>query len=64
MRAFPSRVSRQYEVEMLTGRQLFACRTTSDSLAAAPKSDVDLTAIPAQVRPVLERRLRREPRER
>jgi len=50
--------------EMLTGRQLFGGPTTSDSLAAVLKAEIDCTAIPEQVRPVLERCLRRNLRQR
>jgi serine/threonine-protein kinase len=48
--------------EMLTGRQLFSGPTISDTLASVLKGDLDLTAAPAQIRPVLERCLRRDPR--
>src|SRR5215469_2502300 len=47
--------------EMLTGRQLFPGRTVSDTLAHVLKGDIDLTGIPAEIRPVLERCLRRDP---
>ncbi|HKE22584.1 MAG TPA: protein kinase [Bryobacteraceae bacterium] len=47
--------------EMLTGRQLFPGRTVSDTLAHVLKGDIDLTGIPAEVRPTLERCLRRDP---
>jgi serine/threonine-protein kinase len=50
--------------EMLTGRGLFAEPTVSDTLAALLKSQVDLSAIPTEFRPMLERCLRREPRQR
>jgi serine/threonine-protein kinase len=50
--------------EMLTGRTLFAAPTISDTLAAVLKSDIDVSAIPAKVRPVLDRCLRRDPRQR
>jgi serine/threonine-protein kinase len=47
--------------EMLTGRQLFLGRTVSDTLAHVLKGDIDLTGVPAEVRPTLERCLRRDP---
>src|SRR5215469_16624759 len=47
--------------EMLTGRQLFHGRTVSDTLAHVLKGDIDLTGVPAEVRPVLERCLERDP---
>ena len=50
--------------EMLTGRPLFAGPTVSDTLAAVLKTDPDLSAIPAHVRPILERCLRKDPRRR
>ena len=50
--------------EMLTGRQLFSGTTVSDTLAAVLKGDLELSAAPAAVRPVVERCLRREPRRR
>jgi len=50
--------------EMLTGRRLFLGPTISDTLAAVLKSDIDWSAIPERVRPVIERCLRRDPRER
>jgi serine/threonine-protein kinase len=49
---------------MLTGKALFAGPTVSDTLAAVLKGEVDLAAIPPEVRPVLERCLRRDPRRR
>jgi len=50
--------------EMLTGRQLFGGPTVSDTLAGVLKGDLDLAAIPARVRPVVEGCLRRDPRSR
>jgi serine/threonine-protein kinase len=50
--------------EMLTGRQLFSGTTVSDTLAGVLKGDLDLSAAPAAVRPVVERCLRREPQRR
>ena len=50
--------------EMLTGRRLFTGATVTDTLAAVLKGEIDLGAVPAQVRPVLERCLRRDPRQR
>jgi len=50
--------------EMLTGRKLFAGPTVSDTLAAVLKTEVDLAAVPAQLRPTVERCLRKDPRRR
>jgi serine/threonine-protein kinase len=50
--------------EMLTGRRLFVGPTVSDTLAAVLKTDPDLSAIPASVRPVVEGCLRKDPRRR
>jgi serine/threonine-protein kinase len=50
--------------EMLTGRQLFTGPTISDALAAVLKTEADVSAIPAQLRPVVERCLRKDPRRR
>ena len=50
--------------EMLTGRQLFAGPTISDSLAAVLKGDIDWAAVPVQARPMLKRCLQRDPRQR
>jgi Tol biopolymer transport system component/predicted Ser/Thr protein kinase len=50
--------------EMITGRSLFAGPTISDTLAAILKTDVDLAALPAQLRPIVERCLRKDPRQR
>jgi hypothetical protein len=50
--------------EMLAGRRLFDGATVSDTLAAVLKTEPDLTSIPAQVRPVVERCLRKDPRRR
>ena len=50
--------------EMLTGRSLFAGPTISDTLAAILKTDVHLAALPAQLRPIVERCLRKDPRRR
>jgi serine/threonine-protein kinase len=48
--------------EVLTGRTLFAGPTISDTLAAVLTKEPDLSAIPAQARPVVERCLRKDPR--
>jgi serine/threonine-protein kinase len=48
--------------EMVTGRQLFGGPTVSDTLAAVLKGELDLSAAPLEVRPVLERCLRRDAR--
>ncbi|HUB83446.1 MAG TPA: protein kinase [Bryobacteraceae bacterium] len=50
--------------EMLTGGRLFAGATTSDTLAAVLKTEPDLSKIPVQLRPVVERCLRKDPRQR
>jgi serine/threonine-protein kinase len=48
--------------EMVTGRQLFGGPTVSDTLAAVLKGELDLSPAPPEVRPVLERCLRRDAR--
>jgi Tol biopolymer transport system component/predicted Ser/Thr protein kinase len=50
--------------EMLTGEQLFAGATISDTLAAVLKTEVDLAPVPAQLRPIVERCLRKDARRR
>ncbi|HEY1336696.1 MAG TPA: protein kinase [Bryobacteraceae bacterium] len=50
--------------EMLTGRLLFAGPTISDTLAAVLKTDVDFAALPAEIRPIAERCLRKDVRRR
>jgi serine/threonine-protein kinase len=50
--------------EMLTGRQLFSGATVSDTLAAVLKTEPDLAPVPEQVRPIVERCLRKDPRRR
>jgi eukaryotic-like serine/threonine-protein kinase len=54
--------------EMLTGRQLFGGETVSHVLASVLKDEVDLAALPAQtpvrLRELIERCLRRKPRQR
>jgi serine/threonine-protein kinase len=50
--------------EMLTGRRLFKGDTVSDTLAAVLKTDPDMSSIPMQVRPIVERCLRKDPRRR
>src|SRR5206468_2128281 len=50
--------------EMLTGRTLFAGETVSDTLAKVLTSEPDLSAVPAQVRPLLARLLARDPKKR
>jgi serine/threonine-protein kinase len=50
--------------EMLAGRALFAGPTISDTLAAVLKTEPDVTAVPAAVRPIVERCLRKDPRQR
>ena len=48
--------------EMVTGRMLFAGPTISDTLAAVLKTEVNLAAVPARLRPVVDRCLRRDAR--
>ena len=50
--------------EMLAGRPLFAGPTISDTLAAVLNREPDLAAIPAQLRPVIDRCLRKDTRRR
>jgi serine/threonine-protein kinase len=50
--------------EILTGRQLFAGHTISDTLASVLKTEPDFTAVPAQARPIVEHCLRKDPRRR
>ena len=50
--------------EMLTGETLFGGATISDTLAAVLKTEPDLSKMPVQVRPVVERCLRKDPRRR
>jgi serine/threonine-protein kinase len=48
--------------EMLTGRRLFSGATVSDTLAGVLKGELDLSAVPEVLRPVVGRCLRRDPR--
>ena len=48
--------------EMLTGRRLFNGETVSDTLAGVLKGEIDLRALRQEVRPVVERCLRRDPK--
>jgi len=50
--------------EMLTGRQLFRGETVSDILVEVLGKEPDLSALPAHVRYVVERCLRKDPRKR
>jgi serine/threonine-protein kinase len=50
--------------EMLTGVTLFAGETVGDTLANVLTREVDLSAVPAQVRPLLARLLARDPKKR
>ncbi len=50
--------------ELLAGRRLFTGDTVSDTLAAVLKTEVDLSPIPVRVRPIVERCLRKDPRQR
>jgi serine/threonine-protein kinase len=51
-------------VEMLTGKNLFTGPTISDTLAAVLKTEPDLTEVPAPLRPIVARCLRKDVRER
>jgi serine/threonine-protein kinase len=48
--------------EMVIGGQLFNGATVSDTLAEVLRGDLDLSGIPAGIRPVMERCLRRDPK--
>jgi serine/threonine protein kinase len=50
--------------EMLTGKQLFRGKTTSDVLAAVIRDEPDLRQVPAKVRPLLARCLEKDPQRR
>jgi hypothetical protein len=50
--------------EMLTGRQLLAGETISDTLAAVLKEEPDLTRAPARVRRLLHACLQKDPKQR
>jgi serine/threonine-protein kinase len=50
--------------EMLTGKHLFEGETISETLAAVLKEQPDLTRVPAEVRPLLQRCLEKEPAKR
>ena len=50
--------------EMVTGKALFAGPTISDTLAAVLKGEPDVTGVPATVRPIVERCLRKDARQR
>ena len=50
--------------EMLTGKQAFHGDDTTDTLAAVVKSEPDLAAIPARVRPLVRRCLEKDPQRR
>ena len=50
--------------EMLTGRRAFQGETTSDILAAVIKEEPPLDELPAHLRPIVERCLRKDPRKR
>src|SRR5579863_1828953 len=50
--------------EMLAGKQLFRGGTVSDILAGVLKEKPDMTPIPAELRPVLERCLQKDPSKR
>jgi serine/threonine-protein kinase len=50
--------------EMLTGRRLFAGETVSDTLAGVLRTEPDLTPISDEMRPIIERCLRKDPHRR
>src|SRR5215831_4349798 len=50
--------------EMLAGRALFGGTTISDTLASVLKTEPDLAAVRARFRPIVERCLRKDPRQR
>jgi len=50
--------------ELLTGLSLFAGPTVSDTMAAVLKTEPDISPIPLEVRPIIERCLRKDPRRR
>jgi serine/threonine protein kinase len=50
--------------EMLTRRQLFAGPTISDTLATVLKTEPNVAAVPAELRPIIERCLRKDARRR
>jgi eukaryotic-like serine/threonine-protein kinase len=50
--------------EMLTGKQLFAGESVTDVLAAVVRQEVDLSNVPAKVRPLLRRCLEKDPKRR
>ncbi|HZM59340.1 MAG TPA: protein kinase [Vicinamibacterales bacterium] len=50
--------------EMLTGKPLFPGESVTDVLAAVVRQDVDLSEVPAKVRPLLRRCLEKDPKRR
>ncbi|HKE82359.1 MAG TPA: protein kinase [Vicinamibacterales bacterium] len=50
--------------EMLTGSQMFAGDTVTDVLASVVRQDPDLARVPANVRPMLQRCLEKDPKRR
>ncbi len=46
--------------ELISGKRLFSGPTTSDTIAAILKTDPDLSTVPASIRPVVERCLRKD----
>jgi Tol biopolymer transport system component len=50
--------------EMLTGQRVFEGETLTDVLASVTRQDPDLARVPAQVRPMLERCLAKDPKKR
>ncbi|MGH7000990.1 MAG: protein kinase domain-containing protein, partial [Stellaceae bacterium] len=50
--------------EMLTGRRAFAGEDVADTLAAVVRSEPDLAPVPAQIRQIVARCLRKDPRQR
>jgi eukaryotic-like serine/threonine-protein kinase len=50
--------------EMLTGQKVFEGETLTDVLAAVTREDPDLARVPAQVRPMLQKCLEKDPKKR
>lgn len=50
--------------EMVTGRKLFAGEDLTDTLASVVKINPDLSTVPAELRPLLEKCLEKDPRKR
>jgi serine/threonine protein kinase len=50
--------------EMLTGRRLFQGEDITDTLASVVRDKADLSAVPAELRGLLERCLEKDPKKR